>query len=42
MNIDEDMKYEDLSFTYLNLSDQWILNRLNDVIQSVDVNIDKY
>ncbi|MFQ6875595.1 MAG: valine--tRNA ligase, partial [Coprobacillus cateniformis] len=42
MNIDEDMKYEDLSFTYLNLSDQWILNRLNDVIQSVDENMDKF
>ncbi|MEG0592599.1 MAG: valine--tRNA ligase [Coprobacillus sp.] len=42
MNIDEDMKYEDLTFTYLNLSDQWILNRLNDVIKSVDENMDKY
>ena len=42
MNIDEDMKYEDLSFTYLNLSDQWILNRLNDVIRSVDENMDKF
>ncbi len=42
MNIDEDMKYEDLSFEYLNLSDQWILNRLNDVIKSVDENMDKY
>ncbi|MCD7949169.1 MAG: valine--tRNA ligase [Erysipelotrichaceae bacterium] len=42
MNIDEDMKYEDLSFDYLNLSDQWILNRLNEVIQNVDENMDKY
>ncbi|MEG0277286.1 MAG: valine--tRNA ligase [Coprobacillus sp.] len=42
MNIDEDMKFEDLSFTYLNLSDQWILNRLNDVIKSVDENMEKY
>ncbi len=42
MNIDEDMKYEDLSFENLNLSDQWILNRLNDVISSVDENMEKY
>ncbi|MCD7807908.1 MAG: valine--tRNA ligase [Erysipelotrichaceae bacterium] len=42
MNIDEDMKYEDLSFDYLNLSDCWILNRLNDVIRIVDENMDKY
>lgn len=42
MNIDEDMKYEDLSFEHLNLSDQWILNRLNDVIASVDENMNKY
>ena len=42
MNINEDMKYTDLSFDYLNLSDQWILNRLNDVITSVDENMEKY
>jgi len=42
MNIDEDMSYDDLSFEHLNLSDQWILNRLNDVIVSVDENMDKY
>ena len=42
MNIDEDMKYEDLSFDHLNLSDQWILNRLNEVIVSVDENMDKF
>ena len=42
MNIDEDMKYENLSFNYLNLSDQWILNRLNDVIESVNENMDKF
>jgi valyl-tRNA synthetase len=42
MNIDEDMKYEDLTFDYLNLSDQWILNRLNEVIKSVDENMDKF
>ena len=42
MNIDEDMAYEDLDFTYLNLSDQWILNRLNEVITNVDINMDKF
>ena len=42
MNIDEDMKYEDLTFDHLNLSDQWILNRLNNVIASVDENMEKY
>lgn len=42
MNIDEDMKYEDISFKNLNLSDQWILNRLNEVIVSVDENMDKF
>lgn len=42
MNIDQDMSYDDLSFDYLNLSDQWILNRLNDVIASVDENMEKY
>lgn len=42
MNTPEDMKYEDLNFDYLNLSDQWILNRLNEVISSVDDNMDKY
>lgn len=42
MNIDEDMSYDDIHFNNLNLSDQWILNRLNSVIQSVDENMDKY
>ena len=42
MNIDEDMRYEDLTFENLNLSDQWILNRLNEVISSVDENMEKY
>lgn len=42
MNIDQEMSYDDLSFDYLNLSDQWILNRLNDVIASVDENMEKY
>ncbi len=42
MNIDEDMRYEDLTFENLNLSDQWILNRLNDVIASVDENMEKF
>ncbi len=42
MNIDESMKYEDLSFENLNLCDKWILNRLNEVIREVDINMDKF
>ncbi|MCD8027342.1 MAG: valine--tRNA ligase [Erysipelotrichaceae bacterium] len=42
MNISEDMKYEDLSFENLNLSDKWILNRLNEVISNVNENMDRY
>ncbi|WP_300078742.1 valine--tRNA ligase [uncultured Thomasclavelia sp.] len=42
MNIDDDMKYEDLSFDNLNLCDKWILNRLNEVIKEVDTNMDKF
>lgn len=42
MNIDEDMSIDNLDFSHLNLSDQWILNRLNEVIASVDENMDKF
>ena len=42
MNIDDEMKYEDLSFENLNLCDKWILNRLNEVIREVDINMDKF
>ena len=42
MNIDDDMSYQNLSFDHLNLADQWILNRLNEVITSVDENMDKF
>ncbi|MFV0394671.1 MAG: valine--tRNA ligase, partial [Coprobacillaceae bacterium] len=42
MHMDENMKYQDLSFTNLNLCDQWILNRLNEVIKEVDMNMDKF
>lgn len=42
MNIDEELRYEDLNFDHLNLCDKWILNRLNDVIKEVDTNMDKY
>ena len=42
MNIDESMKYEDLIFDNLNLCDKWILNRLNEVIREVDINMDKF
>lgn len=42
MNIDDEMTLDDLDFSHLNLSDKWILNRLNEVIASVDVNMDKF
>ena len=42
MNIDEDMSYADVKLENLNLPDQWILNRLNEVINDVDGNMDKF
>lgn len=42
MNIDENLKYEDLTFTNLNLCDKWILNRLNEVIEEVNDNMEKF
>ncbi len=42
MNIDDDLKYEDLKFENLNLCDKWILNRLNEVIEEVDANMEKF
>ena len=42
MNIDDEMKFEELSFDILNLCDKWILNRLNEVIREVDINMDKF
>ena len=42
MNIDEDFTYQDLNFEALSLVDQWILNRLNEVIQNVDDNMEKF
>lgn len=42
MNIDNEMKFEELSFDNLNLCDKWILNRLNEVIREVDINMDKF
>jgi len=41
MNIDEDMAYPE-ELTNFNLSDQWIVNRLNEVIESINENMDKY
>ena len=37
MNIDDEMKFDNL-----NLCDKWILNRLNEVIREVDINMDKF
>lgn len=42
MNIDQDIAYEELTFTNLNICDQWILQRLNTVIKEVDTNMDKF
>ena len=42
MHIDDEMKFEELSFDNLNLCDKWILNRLNEVIREVDINMDKF
>ena len=42
MNIDDEMKFEELSFDNLNLCDKWILNRLSEVIREVDINMDKF
>ena len=42
MNIDDEMKFEELSFDNLNLCDKLILNRLNEVIREVDINMDKF
>ena len=42
MNIDDEMKFEELSFDNPNLCDKWILNRLNEVIREVDINMDKF
>lgn len=42
MNIDEEMDISSFKFENLNLADQWILNRLNNVILSVDENMDKF
>ncbi len=42
MNIDEEMSYDDITLDHLNLPDQWILNRLNEVIASVNNNMDKF
>lgn len=42
MNIDDDMSYDDVKLENLNLPDQWILNRLNEVINDVDGNMDKF
>ncbi|MDD3026804.1 MAG: valine--tRNA ligase [Erysipelotrichaceae bacterium] len=42
MNIDENLQYGDLTFTNLNLCDRWILNRLNEVIEEVNANMEKF
>jgi valyl-tRNA synthetase len=42
MNIDENMTWDDVKLENLNLPDQWILNRLNEVIEDTNTNMDKF
>ena len=42
MNINHDMSYDDIQLEHLNLPDLWILNKLNKVIENVNVNMDKF
>ena len=42
MNLDDDMEYEDIELNNLSISDLWILNKLNQTIEHVTANMDKY
>ena len=42
MNLPEGMKVEDVDLTHLSLADAWIINRLNETITHVTVNMEKY
>ncbi len=42
MNLPEGMKSEDVDLTHLSLADSWILSRLNQTIQHVSENMEKY
>ena len=42
MNLQEDIKHDDINFDELEEEDKWILSRLNNVIKEVTENLDKY
>ncbi len=42
MNLDDDMKLEDIDLTHLSSTDAWILTKLNETIQHVTDNNEKY
>jgi valyl-tRNA synthetase len=42
MNLPDDMKQEPLPMDHLSAADAWILNRLNQVIEDVTANMEKY
>lgn len=42
MNTPENFEYSDICLENLNVTDKWILNRLNDVIKIVDDQMEKY
>lgn len=42
MNLPEGMKAEDADLSNLSISDAWILTKLNETIEHVNVNMDKY
>ena len=42
MNLDENMTKEDIKLENLSISDEWILGKLDKVIENVNANMDKY
>jgi len=42
MNIDDEFDMENIKLENLSLTDKWIIKRLNDTLESVNVNMDKY
>ena len=42
MNLDDAMDLSDIDFTHASMIDKWIINRFNQVLESVSANMDKY
>ena len=42
MNLDEGMTMNDIDFSSLSITDKWILNRLNEIIDETTKNMEKY